>query len=129
MTRILTILFVLFAFQAYAAYTGPTSDTYNGANTAAAAMQAPEGATCVLEGNITMRIRGNRYMFKDASGTIEIDIPPHVFGDMDVSDKDRVKITGEKAVPPSAFAPGPKGKGPRPDDADHIRVRYIQKIK
>lgn len=46
-----------------------------------------------------------------------IDIPPHVFGQLDVTPQDTVRITGEI------------GKKRNADANDlHLRVRYIEKI-
>lgn len=107
---------VLLTSPAYAGFLGP-SDSREVINTVQAAVQAGDMTTCVLMGNIVRHTEKNRYVFQDKSGTMIIDIPPHVFGQVDVTPQDPVRITGEIA----------KKKGPEAQDI-HLRVRYIEKI-
>ena len=102
--------------SAYAGFRGP-SDSREVINTVQAAVQAGDMTTCVLEGNIVKHLEKNRYVFQDKSGSMTIDIPPHVFGQLDITPQDTVKITGEI---------GKKKHGPEKDL--HLRVRYIEKI-
>ena len=46
-----------------------------------------------------------------------VDIPPHVFGQVDVTPQDTVRLTGEL---------GKKKDAAHPDI--HLRVRYVEKI-
>ena len=112
------LIFLLAATPAFAAFNGPSdSNTYEVNSTAAASLEAAEGSTCILEGNIVMHIEKNRYLFKDTSGEITVDIPPHVFGALTITPETKIRITGEI-----------RGKR-RPDRIDtHIAVRYMEKL-
>ena len=107
---------LLMSATAYAGFSGP-SDTRQVSRTVQEAVNADEMTTCVLEGNIIRHTEKNRYVFQDKSGTMTIDIPPHVFGQVDVTPQDTVRLTGEI------------GGKKRADAIDtHLRVRYIEKI-
>ena len=109
-------LALLLSTTAYAGFNGP-SDARSVITNVQEAVQAGEMTTCVLEGNIIRHTEKNRYLFQDKSGTMVIDIPPHVFGQVDVTPQDHVRITGEI------------GGKKHPDRQDaHLRVRYIEKI-
>lgn len=102
---------------AFARFNGP-SDSASPVKNVQQAHMADEAATCVLEGKIVKHIGRNRYEFADSTGTIVIDIPPHVFGQLEVTRNDSVSVTGEL------------GGKKRPEHRDaHLRVRYIEKIK
>ena len=107
---------LLISTSAYAGFRGP-SESREVINTVQAAVQASDMTTCVLEGNIVKHLEKNRYQFQDKSGTMIIDIPPHVFGQLDVTPQNTVKITGEVG----------KKKNAEAKDL-HLRVRYIEKI-
>ena len=107
---------LLMSTSAYAGFRGP-SDSQELINTVQAAVKAGDMTTCVLEGNIVKHLEKNRYAFQDKSGTMTIDIPPHVFGQLDVTPQDTVRITGEIG----------KKKNAEAKDL-HLRVRYIEKI-
>lgn len=117
--RLLTslVLCLLLSAPAWGAFNGPsaTSAPLVTAGTAASAM---EGATCVLEGNITEHLVKDRYSFKDSSGTIIVNIPPHVFGSQEVTPANTVKITGEI-----------RGKKDLNRQDPHIGVRYLEVLK
>ena len=109
-------LALLMTGSAYAGFHGP-SDSREVINTVQAAVQSGDMTTCVLEGNIVKHTEKNRYLFQDKSGSMTIDIPPHVFGQLDVTPQDTVRITGEI------------GKKKNKDAQDlHLRVRYIEKL-
>ena len=110
-----SILFLM-SSTSYAGFIGP-SDTLQVNRTVQDSVKAEEMTTCVLEGNIVRHTEKNRYIFQDKSGTMTIDIPPHVFGQVDVTPQDTVRITGEI---------GGKKKADKLDT--HLRVRYIDKI-
>ncbi len=115
MRRLLFLLvFMLSVTPAFAAFNGP-SDAYKVETSAAAALTAKEGATCILEGTIMRHLQKNRYLFKDASGDIVIDVPPHVFGALTVTPETPVRITGEMRGLKSQKNPDP-----------HIAVRYLE---
>ncbi|BBP80691.1 MULTISPECIES: NirD/YgiW/YdeI family stress tolerance protein [Pseudomonas] len=94
-TKYLALLLApLFSTAALASsYTGPGSTPQ--VTTVAAAMEAADDAAVVLQGQIVKRIKGDIYEFKDATGTIKVEIddedwPPHA-----IDDKAQVKLTGE----------------------------------
>ena len=113
---IFLMVFLFSVAPAFAAFNGP-SDARRLETTASASLNADEGTTCVLEGNIVKHMEKNRYLFKDDSGEITVDIPPHVFGNIDVTPETKVRVTGEI-----------RGKK-RPEKADaHMAVRYLEKL-
>jgi len=85
-----------------AGYTGPGSDA---AKPAAAATQittvkdakaAHDDTPVVLEGTITKRISGEHYEFKDATGSIEVEIDHDDWpAGAGVSENTKVRLTGE----------------------------------
>ncbi len=106
---------LILSTTAYAGFNGP-SDA-RAVTTVQEAVEAGEMTTCVLEGNIIRHTERNRYLFQDKSGSMVVDIPPHVFALVDVTPQDHVRITGEI------------GGKKRPDVQDpHLRVRYIEKL-
>lgn len=76
-------------------YTGPTE----GANkvTVKEALDKRDDTVVQLTGNIVSKIAGkdDKYMFRDATGEIKVDIDRKVFHGLNVSDKDTVCITGK----------------------------------
>ena len=114
---LIACLLCLLASPALAAFVGPSVATPP-VTTTAAALGADEGATCVLTGAIVERLQKDRYTFKDDSGSMQVNIPPHVFGTTDVTPQNTVRITGEI-----------RGKrNPNRPDA-HLGVRYIELVK
>ena len=109
-------LSLLMTSSAYAGFIGP-SDEREVASTVQTAVASGNDTTCVLEGNIVRHTEKNRYVFQDKSGTMTVDIPPHVFGQVDVTPQDTVRLTGEL---------GKKKDAAHPDI--HLRVRYVEKI-
>ena len=117
--RLLVSFFMvcLLSCPAWAAFKGP-SVAQKEFISATAALEAPEGATCVLTGNIIEHINKDRYTFKDDSGSIVVNIHPHVFGSLDVTPDNVVKITGEI-----------RGKREKKSPDAHVGIRYIEIIK
>ena len=110
-------LIVLLASPAWAAFRGPSAGMTQ-VSTVTAAEAAPEGTTCVLTGNITEHLARDRYTFRDDSGSMMVNIPPHVFGALEVTPASKVRITGEI-----------RGKV-RPERPDaHVGVRYLEVIE
>ena len=108
MRFLLTILMVaIFSCPAWAAFNGPSAASKE-LTSVVTALDAPEGATCVLTGNIIEHLNNN-------SGSIVVNIPPHVFGSLNVTPGNTVRITGEI-----------RGKREihRPDA--HLGVRYLE---
>ena len=63
----------------------------------AGGFQGPNGSvtTVTLRGNIVERISDDLYVFKDASGTINVDIDHKRWNGVTVTPKDTVEIQGE----------------------------------
>ena len=111
------ILIAVTASPAIAALKGPSASS-SPVSTATLAQEADEGATCVLEGSIIEHLAKDRYTFKDKSGSIVVNIPPHVFGTLEVTPQNTVKLTGEI-----------RGKKDRNRQDAHLGVRYIEIVK
>ena len=110
-------LVILLSCPAWAAFKGPGADSAPAA-TALEAQQAAEGVTCVLEGKIINRIQKDRYTFEDSSGSLTVTIPPHVFGTVEITPENLIRITGEI-----------RGKKD-PNRLDpHLGVRYLEMLK
>ncbi|EPN9345445.1 YgiW/YdeI family stress tolerance OB fold protein [Cronobacter sakazakii] len=54
-----------------------------------------DDAWVVLEGNIVRKMGKELYEFRDASGTVNVDIDDHVWNGVTVTPKDKVRIEGE----------------------------------
>lgn len=117
--RSVTALFlvILLACPAWAAFKGPGTAAAP-LTTVLSAESASEGATCILEGNITEQLQKDRYLFKDAGGSLTVNIPPHVFGSHEVTPDTLVRITGEMRGKKDAGHPDP-----------HLGVRYLEVLK
>ncbi|GAA5784242.1 YgiW/YdeI family stress tolerance OB fold protein [Chitiniphilus shinanonensis] len=79
--------------MAMAAYVGP--DHAAKVTTAADAAKAADDTLVVLEGNIVRKLDKNHYEFRDASGTIKVEIDHDKWPAQDVDAKTRVRLTGE----------------------------------
>jgi uncharacterized protein (TIGR00156 family) len=84
-----------------AGYTGPGSDAKPAAaaaqvTTVKQAQSAHDDTPVVLEGVITKRISGEHYEFKDATGSIEVEIDNDDWpAGAAVSENTKVRLTGE----------------------------------
>lgn len=90
----LALLLVL-ALPAHAAFEGPGSQA---AVTKAVQVQdAADNASCALEGNIVEKVTGSddKYMFKDASGTVLVDIDHKIFAGHKVTPTTKIRIEGK----------------------------------
>ncbi|WP_339080831.1 NirD/YgiW/YdeI family stress tolerance protein [Pseudomonas sp. TMP9] len=74
-------------------YTGPGATAQ--VTTVAAALDAADDTPVVLQGQIVKRLQDELYEFKDASGTIHVEIDDEHWPAQAVSEKAMVKITGE----------------------------------
>ncbi len=100
--------------DAQAGFLGP-SNAAAPATSLAECAGAEEMSTCVLTGRLTRHENRNRYLFEAEGGQMIVDIPPHVFGQIDVRPEQTVRLTGEI------------GGKRHPDRQDpHLRVRYIE---
>ena len=76
-------------------FQGPTTGT--GVDTVAKALKARDDAPVVLTGNIVSRMAGSddKYMFRDATGDILVEIDHDVFAGRDVTPANTVRLSGE----------------------------------
>ncbi|WP_017937622.1 NirD/YgiW/YdeI family stress tolerance protein [Zestomonas thermotolerans] len=94
--KALALLFVpLLSASAFAAggYTGPSNTPQ--VTTVAAALEAPDDTPVVLTGQIVKRLKGDKYEFKDATGTIQVEIDDDDWPPQQISESATVKLTGE----------------------------------
>lgn len=111
----------LAAFEGPAAAV-PTKDAVRSAavsaasvSTVAQALNAPDDAYCVLEGNIISHApRGHeRYIFQDATGKMTVEIDDKLFAGRTVTPQDKVRLHGEIDL---------KKRGDRELDVDVLEV-------
>ncbi len=76
-----------------ASYTGPGANTQ--VTTVAAALDAADDTPVVLQGKIVKRLQDELYEFKDATGTISVEIDDEDWPAQAVSETAMVKLTGE----------------------------------
>ena len=84
----------LFSTAVFASsYTGPGATSQ--ITTVAAALEVSDDAPVVLQGQIVRRIKGDIYEFKDATGTMKVEIDDEDWPPMSIDDKATVRLTGE----------------------------------
>lgn len=96
MKRTLLALLLVPAFSASAfaaSYSGPGA--VEPVSRVAAALEAADDTPVTLEGQIVRRINKEIYEFKDASGSIEVDIDDDEWPNQTVSETARVRLSGE----------------------------------
>ena len=81
--------------QAPGGFQGPTSGVQ--ADTVAKALKAWDDAPVMLTGHIVERVAGSddKYNFRDATGTIVVEIDHEVFAGRTVTPADRVRLSGK----------------------------------
>lgn len=79
----------------YGGFQGPTASV--GTDTVAKALKAWDDSPVVLTGNIVQRMAGSddKYMFRDATGQIIVDIDYELFWGKTVTPNNTVRISGE----------------------------------
>lgn len=97
-TALALLLAPLFSGAVMAAsYTGPSDSPQ--VSDVAGAMTAVDDTPVVLQGQIVKRLRHEQYLFKDATGTIEVEIDDDEWPQgQEVSETATVRITGEVDV-------------------------------
>lgn len=88
---VLCLLFFAGTTMAQSGFTGPGPGVVSVAHAKTMADDAP----VTLQGNIVQHLGGERYLFKDDSGTITVDIDDDKWGTLKVGPGDLVKISGE----------------------------------
>ena len=74
-------------------YTGPGATPQ--VTTVTAALEAADDTHVVLEGQIVKRLQDELYEFKDATGTIQVEIDDEDWPGQKVSETAKVRLTGE----------------------------------
>lgn len=76
-------------------FLGPASGSQ--AETAAQAKNLPDNAPVALTGNIVSKVAGSKkkYVFKDGSGEIIVEISPKIFRGRTVTPADTVRVSGK----------------------------------
>jgi uncharacterized protein (TIGR00156 family) len=95
MKRILVMLFLsaFLATSASAQFVGPSSSRH--LTTVEQAQTARRGQDITLEGFVVKHLRGNYYMFRDATGEIRAEINRHLWRNRKVTSKTLVRLIGE----------------------------------
>lgn len=86
------LMTALFSITALAQYVGPNKAVIT---TVADALKAADDTPVVLEGYITSQIRRKHYEFKDATGTITLEIDKEVLWPAQITAQNKVRIYGE----------------------------------
>lgn len=102
------VMLAVLAVPAYAAFEGPNSGGqsmggFQGptggvqADTVKKAQSSWDDAPVVLTGNIVERLAGSddKYLFKDATGQIIVDIDHEIFADRTVTPQTKVRLSGK----------------------------------
>ena len=101
------VMLAVLAVPAYAACAGPNSGQSMGgfqgptggvqADTVKKAQSSWDDAPVVLTGNIVERLAGSddKYLFKDATGQIIVDIDHEIFAGRTVTPQTRVRLSGK----------------------------------
>ena len=92
---LMLVSLLLATTSAQAAYTGP-QELPRVFSTVIEALEYPvDDHEIAFEGHITKRIGHDKYLFRDKTGSIRLEIDAGVFPADDINDKTRVKIYGE----------------------------------
>lgn len=102
------VMLAVLAVPAYAAFEGPNSGGQNmggfqgptggvQADTVKKAQSSWDDAPVVLTGNIVERLAGSddKYLFKDATGQIIVDIDHEIFAGRTVTPQTKVRLSGK----------------------------------
>lgn len=93
-TALALMMMPLISTAAFASgYTGPGATPQ--VTTVSAAQQAADDTHVVLEGQIVKRLQDELYEFKDATGTIQVEIDDEDWPAQKVSESAKVRLTGE----------------------------------
>ena len=84
-------LTVAFSSSAFAAFQGPESAPV----TVAEALQMKDDAQVVINGQIEKSLGDEKYLFKDASGSVTVEIDDEDWRGLDITPQDVVTIKGE----------------------------------
>lgn len=94
-TVLLGVLLALSATAAAGFSEHGTADAHGGVSRVAALKNMPDDSYVVLEGRIEKQVRREHYIFRDVSGSIEVEIDDDVWRGVNVSPRDKVRLTAE----------------------------------
>lgn len=89
----LVIFMVMTSTVVLAGFDGPGGEAP--IHTVLEAEKAKDGQQIVLEGYLVKQLEDEHYLFKDASGEIEVEIDDDVFQDRNVNPTTKIRIQGE----------------------------------
>ncbi len=91
----ITLLFValVMSVSAYAGFEGPGAPA--AVTTVVSINDLNDDDTVTLEGNLLRKIQKERYLFKDKTGEIEVEIDDKKLRDIKVTPETPIRITGE----------------------------------
>ena len=92
-TLLTALLAGLLTTTAFAQFTGPSVATRT--STVAQANTARLGSYVTVTGNITSHLRGDYFMFKDATGEMRVEIEPEAWQGRKVGPDAKVRLHGE----------------------------------
>ena len=98
MKQFLLILSLVLITTAFTANTslGEFHDTTNtNKTTISKALKMPHNSYVTLQGNIIKQISEDKYLFKDATGTITVEIDNDKWQNQNVNAKDKLELKGE----------------------------------
>ncbi len=91
---LLSVAIILPASNVFAVYKGPYSSNFIKADVATA-LKASDNTQMVLEGYIISHVRKDKYLFKDNTGTIIVELDKEDFFGVDVDENTHVRLCGE----------------------------------
>ncbi len=59
------------------------------------ALKLPDDSYVTVQGSIVRRISSDKYLFKDKSGTMTVEIDDDKWGNIEANDKDVLELSGE----------------------------------
>ncbi|WP_027468485.1 NirD/YgiW/YdeI family stress tolerance protein [Deefgea rivuli] len=95
MLRRAILTLALLPLFAQAQFTGPGSNVANTVNTVVAAQSAADDTPVLLEGHIVRKIKNEHYEFKDATGSIEVEIDQKYLPAQQFDHTNKVRLRGE----------------------------------
>lgn len=98
MLRRAILTLALLPLLAQAQFIGPGTTVANTVTTVIAAQSAADDTPVVLEGHIIRKIRNEHYEFKDATGSIEVEIDHKYLPTQQFDQNNKVRLRGEVDV-------------------------------
>ena len=90
---VMILLALVFSSSVYAGFVG--TGAISGLGTVASIKSMQDDEKIILEGYIVKEIRSEHYIFKDASGEIEVEIDNEDFKGVKVTPETKIRLVGE----------------------------------